>query len=164
MSLIQRITTRRLEDIINQGYRFGLTGSVGTVTDSAIQAGISERTIVTTGFVLSTTSATDVIVSLGYKNGVAATVNFFQGYIRAGGPIVFTYGIGDERYSAPGESLVITTSAAGATIYTINGRIIGEKVALGYIEHLGASAHSGSPGFPPDFSGFSSLWRGGWPS
>jgi hypothetical protein len=164
MSLVQRITTRRLDDIINQGYRFALTGSVGTVTDTAIQTGAIERTIVTTGFVLSTTSATDVLVSLGYKAGVSATVTFFQGYVRAGGPIIFVYSLGDERYSIPGDALVITTNAAGPVVYTINGRIVGEKVALGYIEHAGAPAHSGSPGFPPEYSGFSGLWRGGFPA
>ncbi len=164
MSLIQRIVTRRLDDIINQGYRFALTGSVAQVTDTAIQAGASERTIVTTGFVISTTSVTDVLVSLGYKTGLSATVNFFQGYIRAAGPISFAYALGDERYSLPGDALVITTSAAGPVIYTMNGRIVGEKVALGYIEHAGAPAHSGSPGFPPEYSGFSGLWRGGFPA
>jgi len=164
MSLVQRITTRRMEDIINQGFRFAQTGSVGSVTDTVIQAAASERTIVTTGFCLSTTSATDVLVSLGYKTDVSATVNFFQGYIRAGGPIVFTYTLGDERYSLPGDALVITANAVGPVVYTVNGRIIGEKVALGYIEHAGASAHSGSPGFPPEYSGFSGLWRGGYPA
>lgn len=162
MSLIQRITTRRFEDLINQGFRFGLTGSVGSVTDTAIQAGVSERTIVTTSFVLSTTAGTAVRTKLGYKQGINATVVFFDGYVAAGGPICFVYSIGDERYSAPGEALVITTDSAGPVIYTVNGRIVGEKVSLGYIEHEGASAHSGAPGFPPGHSGFSGLYRGGF--
>jgi hypothetical protein len=59
--------------------------------------------------------------------------------------------------------LVITTNAAGPTVYTVNGRIIGEKVGLGYAQVEGAG-HSGAPGFPPEtFSGFSGLWRGGFP-
>jgi len=163
MSLIQKITTRRFEDIINQGYRFGLTGSVGTVTDTAIQAGATDRSIVVTSFVLSTTSATDVIVSLGFKDGVTTTRTFFSGYIRAAGPIIFSYSTGDERYSNPTEALVITTDAGGPVIYTVNGRIIGEKIAKGYIEIEGAG-HSGAPGYPVFSSGFSGFDRGGWPA
>lgn len=163
MSLIQAIRSRRLDDIINQGYRFNEISSVGTVTDTVVVAAATERTILVTGFCLTTTSSTDVIVTLGFKTGVATTVPFFRGYVRAGGPLQYTYGIGDERYSAPGDALVITTSASGATIFTITGRIIGEKVSLGYIEHAGAAAHQ-SPIFPPAASGFSSLYRGGYPS
>ena len=168
MSLIQKIATRRLEDIINQGYRFAFTGSVGTVTDQALWSGTTDRSVVTTGFILSTGSATDVQVSLGYKNGGNATVVFFTGLIRAASPIIFSYPTGDERYSNPTDSLVITTNAAGPTIYTINGRIIGDKVPLGYIEQPGASGYSGAPnvgGFnpPTNWSGFSGMDRGGYP-
>jgi len=162
MSLIQRIVVRRLEDCINQGYRFSLTGSVASVTDSVIQAAAVERTVVITGFTLSTTSATDVLVTLAFKTGVSASTPFFQAYIKTGGPIVYAFSMGDERYSQVGDALVITTDAAGPTVYTINGRIIGEKVALGYIQIEGAG-HSGAPGFPPFMSGFSSLYRGGPP-
>lgn len=163
MSLIQSIRTRRLDDIINQGYRFSDIGSVASVTDTVVQAAVDERTIVVTGLVLSTTSATDVLVSVGFKTGSSSSVPFLASYIRAGGPIVLTYALGDERYSSPGDALTISTNAAGPTEYTIFGRIIGEKVALGYIEHMGASAHQ-SPIFPPGFSGFSSLYRGGFPA
>jgi len=162
MSLIQRITTRRFEDLINQGYRFDEVGSVAAVTAQNIIAAATERTIVVTGLMFTTTSATDVLVTIGFKN--TTTNDIFKGYVRAGGPLIYTFPIGDERYSQPGDSLVITTDAAGPTVYTVYGRIVGEKVALGYIEHLGAPAHSGSPGFPPDHSGFSGLWRGGWPA
>jgi|SRR3989304_2536072 len=160
MSLIQRITARNFQDVINQGWRFSLTASVGSVTDSVIQAAQAERTIVVTGFILSTTSATDVLVTLGFK-GSGATVPFFSGYLRAAGPIVYPFPMGDERYSQVGEALVITTNAGGPVVYTLNGRVIGEKVALGYIQVEGAG-HSGAPGFPPQMSGFSSLYRGGF--
>lgn len=163
MSLIQKITTRRFEDVINQGYRFGLTGSVASVTDTAVQAGATDRSIVVTSFIISTTSATDVLVSLGFKDGVLTTRTFFSGYVKTGSPIVFGYGIGDERYSNPTEALVITTNAAGPTVYTVNGRIIGEKIALGYIQIEGAG-HSGAPGYPVFSSGFSGFDRGGWPA
>lgn len=162
MSLTQRITSRRMEDIVNQGYRYALTGSVGSVTDSSVQSAASERTIVVTGFAISSSSATDVLVSLGFKTGSSATVTFFQGYTKSGAPIVYNYTFGDEKYSLPGDALVITTNAVGPTVYTVNGRIIGEKVSLGYIQVEGAG-HSGAPGFPVEYSGFSSFWRGGVP-
>lgn len=163
MSLIQRIVTRRQEDIINQGFRAAFTGSVGTVSDQAIWTAVAERTVVVTGITLSTTSATDVIVSLGFKTGLSATNVFYTGYIKSGSPLVFPYTFGDEKYSLPGDAFVITTNAAGPTIYTINARIIGEKVALGYIQIEGAG-HSGAPGFPVFSSGFSGFDRGGWPA
>ena len=147
-----------MEDIINQGLRLGLTGSVAMVTDGIVQAAMTERTIVVTGFIISTSSVTDVLVSLGFNNGVS-TVIFTEGYVKSGGPIIYTYTIGDERYSSPGDSLVITTSGAGPTVYTVNGRLIGEKVALGYLEQAGATAHS-SPWFP-DPGGKD---RGGFPA
>lgn len=168
MSLIQKIATRRFEDIINQGFRFAFTGSVGTVTDQALWTGATDRSVVTTGFILSTTSATDVLVSLGYKTGIAATVVFFQGNVKSGAPIVYNYMTGDERYSNCTDSLVITTGAAGPVIYTVNGRIIGDKISLGYIEREGAPAHSGGANYPPfnpptNWSGFSGADRGGYP-
>ena len=162
LSLIQRIATRRLEDVIYQGYRFGLTGSIAQLTDSIIQAGATDRTIVITSFVLSSTSATDVLVNLGFKTGVNPTVIFFQSYVKSGAPVTLAYTLGDEKYSIPGDGLVMTTSASGPTSYTINGRIVGEKVSLGYIQIEGAG-HSGAPGFPTEYSGFSSFWRGGFP-
>jgi len=161
MSLIQRITTRRIEDVINQGYRFSAVGAVGLVTDSVVWAAAVERTVVITGFVVSTIAAADVLVTLSFKSGASASVPFFSGYIN--NSIVYTFSMGDERYSNIGDALVITTNAAGPTVYTVNGRIIGEKVGLGYAQVEGAG-HSGAPGFPPEtFSGFSGLWRGGWP-
>ena len=163
MSLIQRIVSRRQEDIINQGYRAAFTGSVGSVTDTAIWTAVVERTVVVTGFCLSTTSATDVLVTLGFKTGVSTTVPFFQGYVKSGSPLIYTYTFGDEKYSLPGDALVITTNAAGPTVYTVNARIIGEKVALGYVQIEGAG-HSGAPGFPTFSSGFSGFDRGGWPA
>lgn len=163
MSLIQRIQTRRSEDIINQGFRAAFTGSVGTVTDTAIWSATTERTVVVTGIVVSTNSATDVLVNIGFKTGSNATVVFFEGYVKSGGPLKMEYMFGDERYSLPGDALVITTNASGPTVFTINARIIGEKVALGYIEHLGVDAHL-SPASPPAMSGFSGLYRGGFPN
>jgi hypothetical protein len=160
MSLIQRITARSFQDVINQGFRFSLTGSVGTVTDTVIQAAAAERTIVVTGIIVSTSSAIDVNVTIGFK-GTGASVPFFSGYIKTGSSISYPYPMGDERYSNVGDALVITTDANGPVVYTVNGRIIGEKVSLGYIQIEGAG-HSGAPGFPPQMSGFSGLYRGGF--
>lgn len=159
MSLIQRIVSRRLEDIINQGYRLNVIGSQsGSGTDTIIQSGVGTanaiRVIVVTGYVLSTNSASDILVSLGFKNASAATVPFVSGYIRQGSPIVYTFPMGDERYSAnntgytTGDGLVLTNSA-GPVAYTVYCRIIGEQVPLGYIEYPGAPAHN-SPVFPPE--------------
>ena len=160
MSLIQRIASRNFQDVINQGFRFSLTASVGTVTDTVVQAAQTERTVVVTGFTLSTNSTTAVLVSLGFK-GTGATVPFFSGYVVSGGPIVYPFPMGDERYSQVGDALVISTDSSGPVIYTVNGRVIGEKVSLGYIQVEGAG-HSGAPGWPPAMSGFSSLYRGGF--
>lgn len=159
MSLIQRIVTRRFDDIINQGYRLNVVGSQsGSGTDTVIQPGVGTsnaiRVIVVTGYILSTNNATDILFSLGFKNGSSATVPFASGYVRQGSPIVYTFPIGDERYSGnlqgytTGDGLVLTTSA-GPVAYTIYCRIIGEQVPLGYIEYPGAPAHN-SPVFPPE--------------
>lgn len=146
MSLIQSIKTRRLEDLINQGFRFAFVGSVpGAAADTVIQAGATERSFVVTGFTLSTTG-TNLLVSLGFRTG-GSTVKFWEGYVTSGGPMIYTYQLGDERYGALGESLVITTSG-GPVVYTLNGRVIAEKTALGYIERVGAPAHT-QPHFPP---------------
>lgn len=159
MSLIQRITARRFEDIINQGYRLNVVGSQsGSGTDTTIQSGVGTanaiRVIVVTGYILSTNSASDILVSLGFKNGSSATVSFASGYIRQGAPLVYTFPMGDERYSAnlqgytTGDALVMTNSA-GPVAYTVYCRIIGEQVPLGYIEYPGAPAHH-SPVFPSE--------------
>jgi len=149
MSLISSIKTRRVEDIMNQGYRASLTGTVATVTDNVILSGVADRAFVCMSFILTTDSASNISVSLGYRTG-STTTKFFEGYLTAaGGPLSFTYGMGDEKYSELGHSLVITTSA-GNVKYSINGRVISEKVPLGYIEHLGAPAHNTSPYFPAE--------------
>jgi hypothetical protein len=140
MSLITQIRTRRLEDIINQGLRQNYVGTVGAVTDSLIQDGVAERTLCVTGIMLSTDSATDVLVTIGFKTGSSPSVPFFETFIKSGGAVAYPYPTGDERYSSPGQSLVITTTG-GTVAFTIPTRVIGEKVALGYIEYPGAPAH-----------------------
>ena len=159
MSLIQRIVNRRVEDIINQGLRLGLTQAVGTGNWTVFGAE-PERTIVVTGYVLSTNAASPVLVTLSYLSvdGNTATP-FATGYIQAGQSISCQYTMGDERYGLPGESLVLTVgSTSGSVAYTVNARQIGEKVPLGYIERGGAPAHS----FPPKGTTYGTP-NFGWP-
>ena len=132
MSLIYTIKTRRMEDILNQGFRLALNGTVGTVTDSVIMAGGQERNIVVTGWSLSTNSQTDVLASLGFQVAGQPSVAFATCYVRSGSSITMPYQLGDERYGDSAASLVITTSG-GTVAYTINGRLISEKVGLGYV-------------------------------
>lgn len=159
MSLIQRIATRRLEDIINQGYRLNLIGTqAGSGTDVVIQPGVGTanaiRVIVVSGYILSTNSSSNILVSLGFKNGSGTTMPFVSGYITQGAPLQVMFPVGDEVYSGnvqgytTGDSMVITTSA-GPVQYTVYCRIIGEQVPLGYIEYPGAPAHQ-SPIYPPE--------------
>ena len=134
MSLIYTIKTRRFEDILNQGARIALTGIVpALITDGVIQPGGVERNIVVTGWALSSSSNTDVLVSLGFKVSGKPTVAFASAYVKSGSSMTMIYPLGDERYGDSAGSLVITTNG-GPVVYTINGRIIAEKVGLGYIQ------------------------------
>ena len=124
--LIQQIKSRTVGDIINQGYRAGLTGTVGTVTNSIVYPSNSQRIIVVTGVVITTNSSTDVLVSLNFSsNGTP----FFQGYVKTGMCLAMEYSLGDERYSAPEDALWITTTG-GTVAYTINARIISMQDAV----------------------------------
>lgn len=164
MSLIQRIVNRRVEDIINQGLRLGLVDSafVGT-TNNVIYGPQPERVIVVTGFILTTNSTSPVLVTLSFLSADGNVKNpFAAGYIQAGLALNCQYTMGDERYSPVGDSLVMDAgSGSGSVVCTVNARIIAEKVALGYIERGGATAHSfpppgtsyGSPNFPPPCGG-----------
>lgn len=146
MSLVTSIKTKQLSDIINQGLRLSLTGSIGSVTDGVIQTGGAERAFVVTGITLSTDSATSILVSLGFK-GDGATAVFFSAYVIKGGSITVQYPIGDEKYSDIAQSLVVTTNAAGPVVYSIDARLISEKTPLGYIQYPGCQDHH-SPWFP----------------
>lgn len=141
MSLIYTIKTRRIEDILNQGLRLGLVGTVNAGADTVVMAGGQERNIIVTGWSLSTSSATDVLVSLGFKVAGQPTASFAAGYVKSGSSLVMIYPLGDERYGESAASLVITTNG-GPVAYTVNGRLISEKVGLGYIER---TAISGMP-------------------
>jgi len=135
MSLIYSIKTRQMSDLINQGVRLALNGTVASaVTDGVIMAGANERNIVVTGWSLSSKSSTDVLVSLGFKVAGQDTGNFLSCYVRSGSPIAQIYQIGDERYGASAACLVITTDGNDVA-YTVDGRLLADKVGLGYIQN-----------------------------
>jgi hypothetical protein len=147
MSTISKIKARRLDDLVNEGYSTTLVGTVGTVTDSTLIGIPSNRAVVVTGFTLSTNNAGPILVSLGLKNGSNPTTTIFQMYMGSASPAEKTYSIGDWKYGELADSLVITS--AGSTVaYSIDIRIISSPVALGYVEHDGATGHS-APWFPP---------------
>jgi len=133
MSLIYNIKTRRFEDLINQGLRLALTDSTSNaVVDGVVMAGGQERNFVITGWVLSTNSATDIKVTLGFKVAGQSTSTFATAYIKSGSSISMDYQLGDERYSDSAASIVITADG-GPVAYTINGRLLADKVGIGYI-------------------------------
>lgn len=147
MSLINRIKTRRLDDIINQGYRADVIGTIaGTVTDQIIQNAAAQRVFAITAFSLSTNTATPFLVTLGFSKG-GTTTPFWKGYVVSVGNIEKVFAIGDERYGDENASLVVTTTG-GPLVYTVHTRIISELVPLGYTQYPGTTVHK-SPIFPP---------------
>jgi hypothetical protein len=147
MSAINKIKARRLDDLINEGFKTILTGSVGAVTDTILIAIPTNRAVIVTGFTLSTNNSSAVLASLGLKIGSGTTTNIFQAYLKDVSPITKTYSLGDWIYGDLSQSLVITTSA-GTVAYSVDVRIIMSPTPLGYVEHDGAVGHS-APWFPP---------------
>lgn len=149
MSLIQEIKTRRLEDVINEGAKVALTGTMsGSGTDQVLFASDTSRSIIVSGFTLSSSSGSVVLMSLGFKPNGGSTLNFFQGYVNS---ITRTYALGDWYRGGPGDSLVITSAAACA--YTVDVRLGSTPLVLGYIEHefgRGASGHRAKAVFPDE--------------
>ena len=129
--LIQRIKSRTIGDIINQGLRVGQTGGFsGATTDGVMIGGTTDRVLVVTGLLITASSATDILVSVGFKPSAGGnTTPFFTGYVMSGSALSMEYSTGDERYGNVGDSLVMTTSA-GTVAFTANARIIAELDAV----------------------------------
>ena len=124
--LIYNVKSRTVGDIVNQGYRAGLTGTVGAVSKQTVYPSNPQRVIVVTGVCITASSASPILVSLNFSsNGTP----FFQGYVQSGAVLQMEYALGDERYSLNEDSLTITTTG-GTVAYTINARIIGVQDAL----------------------------------
>lgn len=147
MSLISSIKTKRLEDFMNGGSKMVLTGTVsGVVADSAILALPHERIMFVSSYVLTSNNATPILVSLGFKAGAGATLEFFRGYVSSTASVSVVLDPHDWVYgplstTTTQVSLVITTSA-GNVVYTIGGKVFAEKNPLGYIEQIGAQTHA----------------------
>lgn len=151
MSLIQRITSRRLEDTINEGYKLALTGALSSGTDQIVFTAATNRAPIITGLSLTTSSGSSILVSVGFKNGSDATLTLFEAYITSGSGVSRMYPLGDWYRGRLNDSIVITT--AGAVAYTLDSRITSEPTALNYVEHEfggGASGHRGKAVFPDE--------------
>lgn len=150
MSLIQRITTRRIDDVINEGAKVALTGGLSSGTDQVVFVAADTRAPIITGFSISTNSGTAILVSIGFKNGVEDTLEFYRGYIGGGQTSVDkVFQLGDWYRGRLGDSIVIST--AGTVAYTVDARITSEPAALGYIEQEyghGADGHRAKAVFP----------------
>lgn len=154
MSLIQSIKSRRLDDLINEGARVTVTGTAtpsGTSTILALldppDVGEEGQSVIITGYQLSSTSGTPLLVSLGLDDGTAVT-DFFTGYVGGGQVIDHSYPLGAWVFSGLGDNIVIT-AASGTFAYTIDGRITRGINPLGYIERIGTKNHS-NPVFPDE--------------
>lgn len=142
MSLLARINNRPLQDQANDGTRYNLVSSVGTVTDSVIRAIPLNRSLCISSICLTSSSSTPTLVSLGWKNGSNPSVPFFSAYVSSTSPIVKPVTLGDWYQGAQNYSLVITTSGVGPVVYSIDARLLGEGTIVEYIEHDGAPLHS----------------------
>jgi len=148
MSLSQKIKSRLLQDVINEGLKIAATGTCGgAVTDQVIFALPPMRAVIVCGFTLTTPSNTAVLVSLGFKKGSNPTKTFFSGYVsNSGGPISVNYQLGDWYRGDTEEAVVVTTD--GAAGWTIDTRVTQDPTITGYIEHEGTSLHAGRAYFP----------------
>lgn len=153
MSLINKITSRRLDDLLNDGARLSLTGTLaGGTTDGVILSVPDNRYLMIAGFHLSSnnSSADPVLVSLGLKLGTVATQTFFQGYVGPSSPVSMIYVLGDWRFGDLGYDLVATTGVTINTLaFTVFARQCFSPTPLGYIEQIGAPTHA-NPVFPED--------------
>ena len=144
MSLIHTIQTRSMQDLINEGEKLVLTGSVGAGADQVIRVAGTDRAFIITGFSL-TTDAGPFLAGLGFKKDPGATMYFYEGFIGPTAPMIRDYALGAWVNGGLGYSLVITT--LGTTYYTINLRSTAIKAGIGYAEYDGAAGHS-APWFP----------------
>lgn len=141
MSLIQNIKTRRHDDLINEGSRITLTGTLTSGTDHVVLSSSSSRFVIVTGYHLSTNASGSILVSIGLKTGSDPTTDIFQGYI--GNSVVGsrTLSFGDWIYGDLEYDLVITVPS-DTVAYTIDGRVSSSPAALGYIQQIGSQEHA----------------------
>lgn len=162
MSLVNRITYRQLQDMANEGIRISATGLSTGATDQVLvdlsapitgggTASPTLQTAIVTGYYLSTTSASPVPVTLGFRGGSPlATSNFFECYVGGtAGSVSRFIPLGDWKFGAPGYSIVMTSTVA-TVAFTIDGRITAEKMPRGFIEHEGTDIHHTGPLFAPE--------------
>lgn len=144
MSLISRIRTRTLQDLINEGTRVTVTGVASGVTSEEVILSIPEdRVAIITGYHLSSDSSTPELVHLGLKGGTPEVVNeFFVGYVSDKTSVNHSYELGDWRYGELGHDVIISVDGAIDVAYTIDIRTISELVPKGYIEQIGNKNHS----------------------
>lgn len=142
MSLIQVINSRHATDILNEGAIFSAEGETGgAITDSIIVPIGEERNAAVTGFVISTPSASSLLVRLGFKKGTDPTNVFFRGYVVAGGPIVVKYPDGAWKRGDLDQDVVITSS--GDVAFALDAKILSHPTAITYIEYEGSLTESG---------------------
>jgi len=158
MSLSQLIKSRMLQDVINEGLKIAATGTaVGPVTDQILFALPPNRAVMVLGYTISTSLATAVLVSLGFKDGVNPTKTFFTGYVsNSGGPICVNFQLGDCYRGGANEAVVITSD--GSVAWTVDTRVTDTPTVTGYIEHEASQLHSGRAMLPPE----NGLQRGQW--
>lgn len=147
MSLAQRVTARSMNDLLNEGFKTTVVGTVNTGTDQTIFAASASRGLIVTGAHLSTSGSAQ-LVSLGFKSGGNATITFFEAYISSSCPALFAWPLGDWRYGDLNYNLVLT-AASNAVAYSVFCRVYSTPAPLGYLEQPGAQAHH-SPIFPPE--------------
>lgn len=150
MSLIFSIKSRKFEDLLNDGAKVTITGTIsGNVTDQIVFA-CGARALTVTGIALSLNNATPALVSLGFKKGAESTLVFFNGYVGANGPVVVQIPLGSWYYGDLEYNVVVTTSSnAGNLAFSIDMRTGGTPTPLGYIEQIGVKSHT-SPRFPDE--------------
>jgi len=138
MSLIQKIKSRRVDDLINEGYRTVLTGTLGAGNDQPVMGIPNTKAVIITGYVLSAHMGTP-LVTMTLKSPTQTNV-MFLGYVSATAPINKTYSAADWIYGELYQSLLISTTAA--VTYTIDVRVISPSIPIGYIEGDGAKGHT----------------------
>lgn len=147
MSLIHKITSRRQEDLINEGLRLSLTNHVAAGTDQVIYTVPDTRNLIIKGIVLTCDSATPRWVTINLKPSAGASIEIFGAYVCSASPVSYMVPYGDEHYGELGYSLTITFSGGGNVGYFISARLSSVATAIGYVEHDGAVGHS-APWFP----------------
>lgn len=151
MSLIQTISSRILDDCINEGSKMAFTGTAtNTQTDTVIWDFPATRSCIVVGYVFTTSSATALQVSLGFKPNDGATVNFFTGFIAAGGGVERVFQVGDWYRSPLDTQLVIAVAGTGTIAYTIDCRNTSSPAAVGYPSREGAIDHDGRAVLAPE--------------